>query len=289
MKYYFGDNREYGAADIKKAFGVFAAQGGIDLGLSDGKQHSPSDLNRIIAAAVSKGVVTESNSCLRLDEKDGGYYILPGKGVFSDGGMAEVEEETRVNISGGHYLYIAYSEMLDEVYFLVTSDPRADSVSELLIPIAYVDESGKPRDMREFARGKLPALPSATWNVLREVELVVDASTVTHGEINSDRYIEARHPIDGDINFMMVESEIFMSTMKIGPDGAAYHTVAGGGTGLHIHTHDYFGVHYSGSFYRATYLGGGSGYIDLRYYFPKNLAGGRFSYKATVGIKNNPV
>lgn len=286
MKYYFGDNTEYGADDIKRAFGVLAAVGGIELGLSDGKEQTPSDLNRLIASAVASGVVTESNTCLRLEKRDGGYYIRPGKAVFSDGGVVEVEEETKVDVTGGKYLYIAYGEMLDEVYFLVTASEHSEGGGELLIPIAYVDDGGNISDRRVFARGKLPALPSATWNVLREVEMVVDSSTITHGSLAEGGYVEARHPIDGEINFMMVEREVSISTMYIGPGGAEYHLVVGGSSSNFGHRHDYLGVGWNGSFFRATYLGQGPGYIDLRYHFPRVAPSERFTYKALVGIKN---
>ncbi len=287
MKYYFGDNREYGADDIKKAFGVLAAKGGIELGLSDGEEYDASALNRLIGAAVAKGVVTESNSCLRLDRKNDEYYINPGKAVFSDGGIAEVEEETKVDIGKGSYLYIAYNETLDEVYFLVKSAPVEDGGGVLTVPIAYVEENGAVRDLRVFARGKLPALPSATWNVLREAEFTIDQSTITFGDLHTGGYVEARHPIEGDINFMMVEREACISYMNIKDGAATYRLVANGGSGYRSNSRDCLCVGFFGSMYRATYLGGGQGYINMRYYIPSGQGLKSYTYKALVGIVSN--
>ncbi len=285
MKYYFGDNREYGAGDIKKALGALAATGGIELGLSDGKEYTPSKLNAIIAAAVSRGVITDSNTCLRLEKSGDGYYIRPGRGVFADGGVAEVEERTKVDAAPGQYLYIAYNSLLDDVYFLTDSQERSDGDGLLLIPVAYVENGGSVVDKRVFARGKLPALPSSTWNVLREEEFVIDDSTVTHGDIGVGGYLEARHPIDGEINFMLVRSTTRMGVMLIGPNGPEYQTVAGGGGNNDGVWTEFLSVGYMDAQIKATYLDSGPGYISLRYHMPGKLANSRrFAYKALVGI-----
>ena len=286
MKYYFGDNREYGAEDIKKALGTLAAGSGIELGLSDNKKYDPAALNSLIAGAVTRGVITESNSCLRLEQQNGDYVINTGRGIFSDGGIVEVEEDTQVDISGGQYLYIAYSEMLDDVYFLADTEEHTEGNGTLLIPIAYVENSGAIKDMRVYARGKVPALPSATWNVLREVEFAIDASTITHGDITKGGYVEARHPIDGDMNFMLIEKLETIGTMHITPQGATYHFVVGGSSRNYGHYEDYIAVGQGDSYYTATHLDSGTGYISMRYHFPKGIARGSYRYKALIGIKN---
>ncbi len=286
MKYYFGDNREYGAGDIKKALGALAATGGIELELSDGSEYTPSKLNSIIASAVSHGVLTESNSCLRLEKSGGSYYISPGRGIFADGGVAEVEERTEVDVLPGQYLYIAYNSMLDDVYFLADAQEHSDGGDLLLIPIAYIENGGAVTDRRVFARGRIPALPSATWNVLRETEFVIDDSTVTHGDIGVGGYVEARHPIDGEINFMMVESLTRIATMSLEADGPVYHTVAAGGGGNEGRWMDFMSVGYTTGQIKATYLDSGPGFISLRYYLPSKYPGSRrYAYKALVGIK----
>ena len=289
MKYYFGDNREYGAEDIKKALGTLVAGSGIELGLSDGKKYDPSALNSLIAGAVTRGVVTENSSCLRLELKNGDYVINSGRGIFSDGGIVEVEEETRVDIYNGQYLYIAYSEVLDDVYFLADTAEHTEGNGTLLIPIAYVENNGAVKDLRVYARGKVPALPTATWNVLREVEFTIDASTITYGNIVKGGYVEARHPIDGDMNFMLIEHMTNIGVMNIGPQGATYRFVIGGSSRNYGHYEDHIGIGYSGSpgvYNSLTYLGSGNGYISLRYYFHKGISSGSYSYKALIGIKN---
>ena len=287
MKYYFGDNREYGAEDIKTAMGTLVAGGGIELGLSDGENYDPSDLNKIIATAMSKGVITESSRCLRLDRKDGGYVINPGKGVFSDGGIVEIEEETAVDIYPGQYFYIAYSRMLDDVYFLAESTAQKEDSQTLLIPIAYVENNGAVTDKREYVKGKIPAAASATWNMLHEVEFVVDDTTITYGDIGAGGYVEARHPIDGDMNFMLVQRTETMGVMYIGPQGATYSFIVGGSSRNYGHNEDYIGVGYSGNgYYRATYLDSGTGYLHMRYHFTRGFGATRsYRYKALIGIK----
>lgn len=289
MKYYFGDNREYGADDIKKALGTLAAGSGIELGLSDNKEYDASALNSLIAGAVTRGVITESNSCLRLENKNDSYFINRGKGIFSDGGIVEVEEETQVEVSKGQYLYIAYSEMLDDVYFLADTAEHTEGNGTLLIPIAYIENSGAVKDMRIYARGKVPMLPSATWNVLREVEFTIDESTITYGDPLKGGYVEARHPIDGDMNFMLVERNETVGIMRIGPQGASYHYVVGTSSRNFGDYYDFIGVGYgglTGGCYKTTYLDSGTGYISLRYYFPQGFSKRSYSYKALIGILN---
>ena len=286
MKYYFGDNREYSAEDIKKALGTLAAESGIELGLSDNKTYNPSALNSLIAGAVTRGVITNSNSCLRLERKNGNYVLNAGRGIFSDGGIVEVEKETQVDVSKGQYMYIAYSEMLDDVYFLADTAKHTEGNGTLLIPIAYVENSGAVRDMRVYARGKVPALPSATWNVLREVEFTIDPSTITYGDITKSGYVEARHPIDGDMNFMLIEKLETIGIMNITPQGATYHFVVGGSSRNYGHYEDYIAVGRGDGYYTATYLDSGTGYISLRYHFSSGIASGSYSYKAQIGIKN---
>ena len=286
MKYYFGDNREYGAEDIKKALGTLAGGSGIELGLSDNKAYDPSELNNLIAGAVTRGVITSSNSCLRLDRKDGNFVINAGRGIFADGGIVEVEEETQVGVSNGQYLYIAYSEILDDVYFLADTAEHTEGNGTLLIPIAYVENSGAVKDLRIYARGKVPVLPSSTWNVLRDVEFTIDSSTITYGDITKGGYVEARHPIDGDMNFMLIEKLESIGIMNITLQGATYHFVLGGSSRNYGHYEDYIVVGRGDAYYTATYLDSGTGYISLRYHFPHGIAGGSYSYKAMIGIKN---
>lgn len=284
MNYYFGDNREYGADDIKKALGTLVATGGIELGLSDGKAYDAGALNKLISSAVTRGVIPDNNSCLRLDKADGGYEVNPGRGVFADGGVAEVEDKTRVEVSPGQYLYLAYSEVLDDAYFLADSREHTDGGGLLFIPLAYVEKGGAVSDRRVYARGRVPALPSATWNVLREVEFVVDDSTVTYGDMGKGGYVEARHPIDGDMNFMMVEGGTRISTLHLEGGAPKYITVAGGGGANNGHWSDFMSVGYNEGLYKATYLDSGPGYISLRYHFHKSFPSTRrYAYRALVG------
>lgn len=287
MKYYFGDNREYGAEDIKRALGTLVARSGIELGLSDNTRYDVSALNRIIAAAVTRGVITDNISCLRLEKKGEGYVINPGKGVFADGGIVEIEEEASVEISRGQYLYIAYNKVLDDVYFLTAEQEQTEGGGVLLIPIARVENNGDVTDRRIYAAGKVPALPALSWNMLREVEFVVDDSTITYGSIASGGYIEARHPIDGDMNFMMVQRQQTIGVIHIKPQGATHSFIVGASSRNFGSYDNYIGVEYSSNgYYRATYLDSGPGYISLRYYFPKgNPTAKRFAYKALIGIE----
>ncbi|MGN1097950.1 MAG: hypothetical protein ACI4SS_03525, partial [Clostridia bacterium] len=134
MKYYFGDNRSYGAEDLKNALGVLVAKGGLAINLSEGVEYDVSALNQLVGNAVAQGVVTDSCDSLKLICTDKGYKINPGKAIFSDGGIVEVEEETGVSVSVGQYFYIAYSETLDDVYFLAADKAQSNGGGVLLVP-----------------------------------------------------------------------------------------------------------------------------------------------------------
>ncbi len=284
MKYYFGDNREYGAEDIKKALGTFVASGGIAMNLSDGEAYDISALNSVIGSAVASGVTGDGNKSLKLTEENGKYYVSAGKGIFSDGGIVEIEDNTEVGVAEGQYLYIAYSPVIDDVYFLASEQQQTEEAGTLLIPIAHVGVDGKIEDMRRYAEGKVPAAASLRWNVLHEEVFSVDTSSLT-----GSGYVEAEHEIDGNINFMLYKNETGsrVSTLEIG-EKPAYCSIYCAGSKNYGTFNDSFGVGgMAAGNIRAVLLDKKPGRIRMRYYFPSkyNKNNCTYIYKALVGIK----
>lgn len=282
MKYYFGDNREYGADDIKDAFGTIAAESGISIGIEDGVEYSASELNDIIGSAVTSGVVPESNSSLKLIYEDGGYCVCPGRAVFSDGGIAVLEEKQNQKIQKGQYLYLAYSTALDDVYFLTSDTPQSEDGEKLLIAIAYVERDGTIKNMRTYAKGKIPALPNAKWNNLREVEFTVDVSNVR----KNGGYVEAVHEFEGEMNFMLADRYTgIAASMHIG-DKVRYCTAYKVTSRLHGFSKEFIGVGATSyEIVEGTLIDHGDGYIKMRYRIPSQYEHNTLKYTALIGVE----
>lgn len=280
MKYYFGDNREYGAEDVKTAMGVIAAKGGIAIDLGDGTEYDVSALNRIVGSAVAAGVVPDENSSMRLSRTDGGYRVSPGRAIFSDGGIAVLDEEETVNIQPGQYLYLAYSTVLDDVYFLASDDEKSEGGGTLLVPLAYVTADGSVESRRKYAEGKIPALASARWSTLRDEEFLIDISSLG----SSGGAVECVHEFEGEMNFMMVNGTTHIGLMYIG-DSIKYHTVhrdnsrEGGNVNTCIYIKNGINGYISGTFVEK-----GDGYVKMRYKLPSGFSGSTVKYTATIGL-----
>ncbi len=280
FKYYFGDNREYGAQDIKDALGILAAEGGIAIELSDGEEYEPSRLNAIVGSAVSAGVVPEGVDSLRLTGADGVYSVLPGKAVFSDGGVAVLEEEESVDLSPGQYLYLVYSVTLDDVQFVASDSEKSDGGGELVVPIGYAGKDGTLTNLRTYAKGKIPALASEKWSTLREIELTVDTSALG----SSGGYCEAVHEYEGEMNFLLREGNGYISVMKIGDEVSYYavYKMSSRETGTYK---DKICADYSSKgFVTATLVEKGNGYFKMRYSIPYGYSKSEVTYTALIGL-----
>lgn len=279
IKYYFGDNREYGAEDIKTALSVLAAEGGIALDLSGDGTYDISALNSIVGSAVEAGVVPDENTSLRLNVSDGKYTVSPGRAVFSDGGIAVLEEEETVDMAAGQYLYLAYSTVLDDVYFLTSDEKRSEGNGILLVPIGFASKDGGVESLREYAKGKIPALASASWSSLREAEFTVDLSSVGSG----GGYVECTHEFEGEMNFMLLDSLGLLSVMYT--DSPKYHTVYRSSSKDYGDVTTAFCVKsYANGFLKASLLEKGSGYIKLRYSVPSGVSASSVTYKPLIGL-----
>lgn len=279
MKYYFGDNTTYGAGDVKDALATLVAGGGVALNLSDGEKYDPSALNAVVGAAVAAGVVPDDCSSLRLEHSGDTYTVSPGRAVFSDGGIAVSEEKETVGVRPGQYLYLAYSTALDDVYFLTADEEQTEGGGVLLVPLAYVNMSGAVENRRVYARGRVPALASADWSTLKEVEFTIDASSIGRG----GGYVECVHEINGEMNFMMVDGDGFIGLMYL-DGGPRYHTVYRASSQENGVMNDKIAVfYYTYNYVTGTLVEKGNGYIKMRYKVPSN----RYStikFKAMVGL-----
>ncbi len=277
MKYYFGANLEYGAEDVKKALSVLVAEGGIALSLSDNAEYDPSALNQIVGSAVSSGVVPESNSSLKLT-LDGGRYILKkGQAVFSDGGIAEIEADEDIAIGPKQYLYITYDPM-SNAQLLISSEEQAETKELLLVPIAYINLDGTVKDLRTFAKGKIPAMVNAKWNTLHQ-------ETLTFTPAGSVGYVEAEHEISGDFNFIFVQNGSIMSTADINGGKTVYSSSWNGINGKYECSNEYMVLKEIGSSQlRATVIEKSPCRLKLRYYVPTRSTA-EISCQVWVGIK----
>lgn len=282
MKYYFGDNRQYGADDIKAALGVLVASGGVSIDLNDGEEYNPQKLNSIVGSAVISGVVPESNSSLKLQEEDGEYYVYPGTAVFSDGGIAVVEEKQKQNINPGEYLYLAYSITADDVYFEVSEKELEDNGERLLVAIAYMEKDSTVKNMRTYVKGKIPALSNASWNNVRKVKLSADVSQVK----KSGGYVEVTHEFEGEMNFMFVDKcGGIVSSMHIG-DKVSYSTDYHITSKVYGYSDKYLGVgSTSYDIVEATLTEHGDGYIKMRYHIPSDYGKNTLTYNAYIGVE----
>lgn len=280
IKYYFGDNREYGAEDIKTALGTLVAGGGIALDLTDGTSYDVSALNRIVGSAVAAGVVPENADSLRLYKDETGYFVSPGRAVFSDGGIAVIDKAEAVSVQPKQYLYLSYSPVLDDVSFLASDTEMAENGAALLVPLAYVRSDGSVESRRSYAKGRVPALASAEWSTLRRVEMSVDISSVG----KSGGYTECVHRFEGEMNFLLVDKQGWISVMYI-DGGATYHTVYRETSRDYGNFSDSIAVA-SGvnGFIRGTFLEKGDGYIKMRYRMPSGFSSDIIKYTALIGV-----
>ncbi len=280
MKYYFSDNRSYGADDLKAALGVLVAAGGITVNLSDSESYDPSKLNGLIGSAVAAGVVPENNASLKLIKSGDGYSVMPGRAVFSDGGIAVLDASAPVDAKPGQYVYLAYSAALDDVYFIAEDTEQTEHGGVLLVPLGRVKPDGSVENRRVYARGRVPALASANWTNLRTVELSVDVSSLGA----NGGYVEATHEIDGDMNFMLVDDHTLISVMHTGAE-TAYHTVMRSTSRDTSNNRDYLGITQTvNGTVRATLISHGNGYIRMRYYVPGPVKTKTLTYTALIGI-----
>lgn len=281
MKYYFGDNREYGAEDIKAALGVLAANGGIAPELNDGESYDINKLNELIGSAVAEGIVPESNQSLKLEYENGEYFVYPGKAVFSDGGIAVLEEKQTQEIKAGQYLYLVYDLTLDDVYFLTSEEPLEEDGTKLVIPIACVETDGSVKSTRRYAQGKIPALASAKWSTLRSVEFTADVSEIR----KRGGYAEAVHQFDGSMNFMLAENNGMVASMHAG-DSVRYRTAYRITSTLYGYSEEYIGVDScSNGIVQGTLLERGDGYIKMRYKVPASYGYDTLKYTAVIGVE----
>ncbi len=279
IKYYFGDNREYGAEDIKSALSVLVAEGGIALDLSGDGKYDISALNSIVGSAVEAGVVPDSVTSLKLAVSDGRYSVSPGRAVFSDGGIAVLDGEESVDMTAGQYLYLAYSTALDDVYFLASDEEQSEGNGTLLVPIGYSAKDGGVESLRRYARGKIPALASASWSTLREAEFTIDLSEVG----KSGGFVECTHEFDGEMNFMLLDAVGFVSTMYT--DAPKYHTVYKMTSKEHGDDSTFFGVKYTANgFIMARLVEKESGRIKMRYTVPSGISSSSVTYRPLIGL-----
>ncbi len=276
MKYYFADNQEYNSEDLKTALGITVATGGIAIDLNDGESYNPSALNRLIGSAVCEGVLP-GNSSFRVDKANGGYIVNPGKAVFSDGGIAILENAEAVDAKTGQYIALTYSFSAGAA-INVSGEKFTEDGGLYVVPLAKIMADGSVEDMREFAKGRVPALASAEWNTLHRETFSVTFPSGGGG------FYEAPLDFGGSFNFMLFDRHSCISMAFIDGSAVTYHSVyrfTSQETGNK--TDRLMLESTTNSFLTATVIND-AGKIKLRFAYPSELAGKTRSFTLLVGI-----
>ena len=145
----FLDNEAYTAQDVNDIFaritfgGVLFADTGYTLG----------DLNTAAAGVTTEGITRDPDSCRVVKENDR-YKISKGACIMNDGSAIIFDangQEIDV-VEGQHnYVYLMRNSVENTIDVIVSTHPgEAES-----IPLAEIDEKGRVRDRRVYARAKV--------------------------------------------------------------------------------------------------------------------------------------
>lgn len=160
-KYGFFDNQLIGVDHLNEITSRLVS-GGISAVYS-GADFNVSDINNSNMAALTGGVVPESESSLKVTAiGDGRYLINPGLCFFDDGTSMEVlsgGEEFAVSEGTKRHIYLTSDQNLMECYVEVLENEKQ---SGQFVYLAIVSEDGTITDKRTYARGKLPGFYSSS-------------------------------------------------------------------------------------------------------------------------------
>lgn len=205
-KFSFADNEIYSASDVNEITKRLVTAG-IEDSFTDGVAYNVSKFNEAGQLLYTSGVVPEGCHTLKVSKiSDTEILINPGLAFFNDGAVIEIEPggETLSFVSGvKNYVYLK-NELIDKniCYPVCTTEaPTGDYVL-----LAEIDENAVIKDMRTYAKGKLPGYQSVAGNVLvidetaetppleGELAKIISGNAVFDIGNNNYKYIIVVHP-----------------------------------------------------------------------------------------------
>ncbi len=159
-KYGFVDNAQYSAADVNDVIKKLVA-GGIEDPFTDGVAYNVTELNGIVQAISSEGVVPEGDTSCKcvINTEEENVIVSAGTAFFNNGSYITIDTEgatLKYEKDAVNYVYLV-SSMLENRNYPVCSTSVIDGDVVLL---AQISKTGVLTDKRRYVRGKLPGVQS---------------------------------------------------------------------------------------------------------------------------------
>ncbi|MBO5454740.1 MAG: hypothetical protein J6A69_12385 [Clostridia bacterium] len=182
--YSFFDNQTIGAQELNNLAKRFVTEGVADI-FTDGLPHNISDLNSIVTANATDGVVPDTVNSLKVYASGSVATISAGTAFFADGTIMEVDSDgISLTFTKGvlNYIYL--------ISDTTTNSCRAECSKTLLsgnnVLLAVIEKDGSVTDKRKYAKGKIPSAYSSALGLITKKEIYwnqADLKNMTPKEI----------------------------------------------------------------------------------------------------------
>lgn len=147
-KYSFMDNETYGADDINAAISRLTTKG-VTVYPTD--QNLIDAMNGVISAVATPGVDYNQYSCV-VSKENKNIKISPGTVFFENGVTMVIDSDGIIlPLEYNVYVYLYYDKIKNSCYPCASEDIPENNY----VLLAYIDETGNIKDMREYAVSKL--------------------------------------------------------------------------------------------------------------------------------------
>ncbi len=167
--YNFFDNQIIGAEDLNNLAKRFVTEGVADI-FKNGLPHNISNLNSIVTANATEGVVPDTDNSLKVYVSGSNILISPGTAFFPDGTTMTVDSDgiTLPYTKGtSQYVYLISDRSTNSCFAMTSRDVR---VGNLLV-LAKVETDGTVTDKRQYAKGKIPSAYASTTGLITKKKL----------------------------------------------------------------------------------------------------------------------
>ena len=147
-KYSFMDNETYGADDINAAISRLTTKG-VTVYPTD--QNLIDAMNGVISAVATPGVDYNQYSCV-VSIENNNIKISPGTVFFENGISMVIDSDGEIlPLEYNIYVYLYYDKIRNSCYPCASENIPENNY----VLLAYIDETGNIKDMREYATSKL--------------------------------------------------------------------------------------------------------------------------------------
>ena len=172
----FFDNQTIGAEDLNNLAKRFVTEGVADI-FQDGVPYNISNLNSIVSANATDGVIPDTYNSLKVYLSGSNIVISPGTAFFPDGTMITVDSD---GITIPHtnedpkYVYLISDSSRNICYAMESRDIR---VGNLLV-LAKIEKNGTIIDKRKYAKGKIPSAYASITGLVTKKTVVWTPSEI---------------------------------------------------------------------------------------------------------------